>query len=119
MECERRRHGKRAGEEQQGGGEVSGGPFKLADDDRPGKSATIADGVDQREPAAGSRSAATRTCRWVRRCRGWPSDKASMTRVSGPVWADQARAVPATNSGSATCQMRSPVASEWRPAITM
>ena len=27
MQCERRRDGKRDGEEQQGGGEVSGGPF--------------------------------------------------------------------------------------------
>ena len=52
MECERSGNGKRAREEQQGCSEVSGGSLQLADDDRPGKSAAIADGVDQREPAA-------------------------------------------------------------------
>ena len=33
----------------------------------------------------------------------------------GPAFADQAKTAPDTKSGSATCQMRSPLASEWRP----
>ena len=38
---------------------------------------------------------------------------------SGSVEADQAKAAPATSSGRATCQMRSPVLSECAPHSTM
>jgi hypothetical protein len=52
MERERSCQGERAGKKEQGCGEVSRGPLQLADDDRPGKSTAIADGVDQASPAA-------------------------------------------------------------------
>ena len=52
MERQRPSQGERTGKEQERRGEVSRCPLQLSNDDGPDKSTAIADGVDERDPAA-------------------------------------------------------------------